>query len=157
MRRLEPHQYLPFNYVEGDIKLIVYPIKTAEDLHSLLPDQAAIKAHLDALYTAQSDSLERGLYHIVFVWNRHGQLMTDVWVYQRNMIDSIGGETAIEVCLTFQGTTPYAPAGIASENTLVTMGREQEHRWKFDAFEEYLDRNKSLPDFPKGYAPNENY
>jgi hypothetical protein len=157
MRQLEPHQYIPFNHVEGNIDLIVYPIITADDLHILLPQQTDIQTHLHKLYVAQSDKLDRGVYHIVFIWNRHGQLMTDIWVYQRNMIDSIGGETSIESCLTFQDITLYTPAGIASENTLVTMGREQEHRWKFDTLQEYLDRSKSLPDFPEGYIPNKKY
>lgn len=158
MKKLIPHQYKPFNYSVNDLPLIIYPIKSANDLHSILTNRNAIQQHLNTLYKKHDEVLVRGVFHVVFIWVWRGLLMTDIWIQQRNTLgEDVNEEIGIEKCITFKGIDEYSPVGIASGNTMVTLGREQEHRWKFDSLEEYLDRSKSMPDFPDGFAPVEEF
>lgn len=157
MQQLTPHQYKPFTHTINGIPLIIYAVKNNNDLHDIAPTQQAVCNYLDMVYKANSERLERGLYHIIFTWNRAGLFMTDVWIHQQNMSDAVAGKTTLEACVVFKGTQPYVAAGIASENTLVTLGREQEHAWRSATLESYLNRHESMPDFPEGYAPEEVY
>lgn len=158
MEAIVPHQYKPFNHRIGDLPLIIYPVKNTNDLHAIVPDKEAIKRHLDELYGEHDDALSRGRFHIIFVWAWRGLLMTDVWVQQPNTMGAdIGGIMGIDRCLTFKGYELYSPVGIASDNSVVVIGREQEHRWKFDALSDYLDRSQSMPGFPEGFAPVEEF
>lgn len=152
-----PATYVPFNYTLGGIPLIVYVMKSHVPLKELLPDRAALTAHLERLYERQDERLQRGSYHVVFVWNWEGLLMTDVWMYQTSMLNPEGGDTYLEACVPFKGLHQYAPIGLASERSVMILGREQEHRWKFATLADYLDRTKSLPDFPGSMKPTETY
>lgn len=155
MKNITPRQYKPFNHRIGDIPLIIYPIV---GLHTLVANKTALTQHLDALYQKQDETIGRGRFHIVFVWEWHGLVMTDIWIQQINTLSpDVGGEIGIEKCVTFKGYEQYIPVGIASDNTAVVIGREQEHRWKFDSLDKYLDRSKSMPDFPESFAPVEEF
>lgn len=158
MQTLQPHQYKPFNHVINTIPLIIYPIKhTTDKIRAVVPDKESIKKRLEALYAAQGEHLMVGIYHIVFVWEWGGYLMTDVWIYRQSFFDPDYSKTSLDFCKVFKDLAPEAVTGLASEYTLVTLGREQEHRWKFDSLEEYLDRSKTLPVFPEGFAPTEDF
>ncbi len=158
MKKIIPHEYIPFNHKIGEITLIIYPVKNFYDQHILAPDKAAICQHLNLLYERDDEIQNRGQYHIVFVWGWQGFLMTDIWIHNPNMMgNDVGGDVAIEKCITYKEYEPYPQVGIGSDNSLVIIGREQEHRWRFTSINEYLDRSKSIPEFPDGFAPIEEY
>ncbi len=157
MKPVVPHQYKPFNHQIGDIPLIIYPVKWGQSLKDLVKNEDEIKQKLNKLYKLQSEDLEVGLYHIVFVWNFGGYFLTDVWIYRKAFFNSGYTETSLDFCRTYKDDSPYHDAGLASGNTIVTIGREQEHSWKFDSLEDYLDRSKSMPEFPPGFAPDEKF
>ncbi|MGH7869825.1 MAG: Ldh family oxidoreductase [Candidatus Dormibacteraceae bacterium] len=109
------------------------------------------------LYETHSNDLIRGDYQVVFVWNWSGFIMTDAWIYQPNfMTPAISGVRFPEKCHLYKDMHTYPVVGLGG-NSVVTVGREQEHSWKYDSVEEYVDRTKSMPDFPDGFTPFEEY
>ncbi len=158
MRNLTPHQYKPFNHRANDVPLIIYPVKSDDNsVKNIVKDSAHILRKLDELYAKYSEELQIGIYHIVFIWGWGGYFMTDIWIYRQAFFSDEYGDTSLDFCKTYKDLEPHQAAGLASQNTIVTLGREQEHRWKFDSVEEYVDRSKSIPDFPTGFTPSEEF
>lgn len=149
-------QYKPFTYKFSQIPLIVYPVKDENPLDEIfdLSDRNSIQEHLDELYKKHQKILTKGNYHILFVWNLEGKRMTDCWIHDmKNWSDS---GPLIE-CLTFRESERCADAGIASGDSLIVLGREEELRRKVKNLIEYTDREKHIPEFPKGMQPTESF
>lgn len=151
-------QYLPFSTKISDIPLIVYPVRDSNPLSEVYnpaSEQGVIK-HLQNLYTEHEGYLKKGTYHIVFSWALNKKPMTDIWIHNLdNWADSESGP--LVSCITFSGTESTNEAGIASGDTLITLGREEELRRRSNSLEEYLDRKNSLPDYPDDFAPKERF
>jgi hypothetical protein len=57
-------------------------------------------------------------------------------------------------CKTFRGYQECTDAGIASGDSIIVLGREEELRRDSKDLETYVDRLKNLPDFPEGFTPD---
>ena len=151
---MSARQYKPFSYQVNKIPLIVYPVKDENPLREIFrpPNGDSIKKHLDKLYRSQQNLLSKGSYHILFVWNLHQRKMTDVWIHNlKNWSDS----GPLVECLTFRDLQQCHDAGIASGDSLIALGREEELRRRLKNLPEYLDRLKYQPIFPEGLQPKE--
>jgi len=147
-------QYKPFTQNISNIPLIIYPVKDENPLYDVFEDKAEIKEHLKNLYNKQKSVLNKGEYHILFVWNLESERMTDVWMHSmKNWSDS---GPLIE-CLTFRSLEICHDAGIASGDSIIALGREEELRRKSKSLEEYVDRSEHIPDFPEGMVPEEKF
>jgi len=147
-------QYKPFNLNVNNIPLIVYPVKDENPLYDVFKDKAEIVDHLNQLYTKNKSILQKGEYHILFVWNLESERMTDVWIHSmKNWSDS---GPLIE-CLTFRSLEICHDAGIASGDSITALGREEELRRRSNSLKEYVDRSKHIPDFPEGMVPEEEF
>ena len=147
-----PRQYLPFS-LKLTVPLIVYPVLDENPLGPIYSGASDLEQHLADLYSAHM-SLKKCAYHILFCWNLEGHRMTDVWIHaMENWSDS---GPLIE-CLTFRDLEPCDDAGIASGDSLIVLGREEELRRSLPDLECYIDRSKCMPTFPAGMQPNQEF
>ena len=80
--------------------------------------------------------------------------MTDVWIHDmKNWSDS----GPLVECFTFRGLNKCKDAGIASGDSLIVLAREEELRRKMSNLSEYVNRDKHIPDFPRGMKPKESF
>jgi len=80
--------------------------------------------------------------------------MTDVWIHtMENWSDS----GPLVECRTFRNLEPCTDAGIASGDSLIVLGREEELRRDLKILEDYSDRSKHLPAFPDDIMPTEKF
>jgi hypothetical protein len=148
-----PGQYIPFNHKINDIDLIVYPVLDENPLEEIFTNEEDIKVHLNELY--EINNITEGRYHILFVWNLDKQRMTDIWIHKlENWSEGCG--PLLEV-ITFKKYKQTNDAGIASGDSIITLGREEELRRNTNTLEDYLDRSKLLPDFMPGFKPNKKF
>lgn len=147
---MNPRQYKPFTSNFKNIPRIIYPVKDENPLQDVFRNEAEISAHLDELYGQHRETLDKGSYHILFVWNLEGHRMTDVWTHDmKNWSDS----GPLLECFTFRDLDTCEDAGIASGDSVIVLGREEELRRTLPNLEEYVDRSKHLPVFPEGMQP----
>ncbi len=151
-------QYKPFSYRHQEIPLIIYPVKDEHPLDALFDrnDTNSIQKYLDDLYKKNKEVLLKGTYHIVFVWNLEETRMADIWVHNMDNFADPGSGPLID-CFIFKDLERSHDAGIASGDGMIVLGREEELRRKFDEIEEYVDREKHIPEFPERMAPTEEY
>ena len=146
-------QYKPFSYSRKNIPLIIYPVKDENPLEEVFDvnDVTSIQQHLNELYEHHDSQLNKGRYHVVFVWNLDGHRMTDVWIH--NLMDWSGESGPILECITFRDLETCNDAGIASGDSIIALGREEELRRQLNDFEKYIDRANYIPKFPIGMQP----
>ena len=156
---MTPRQYKPFNYRINDINLIVYPVKDENPLDKIFDpnNKREMLAYLEALYKKNSKVLSKGDYHILFIWNLDGNKMTDVWIHNmKNWSDSgplLDG-------YIFKNLELTQDAGIASGDSIIVLGREEELRRRLGKevkLIDYADRTKYIPDFPEGMKPKDSF
>jgi hypothetical protein len=70
-------QYIPFTIKVENIPLIIYPVKDENPLEEIFSSKNQIVEHINSLYS-KNESLLKGEYHILFVWNLNKERMTDV-------------------------------------------------------------------------------
>lgn len=151
---MNPRQYKPYTSTFKTIPRIIYLVKDENPLQNVYNDEAEITSHLDGLYTKHADELEKGSYHILFVWNLEGHRMTDVWIHDmKNWSDS----GPLLECITFRDLDMCQDAGIASGDSVIVLGREEELRRSLPSLEKYVDRGKYMPEFPDGMQPTEQF
>jgi hypothetical protein len=152
--RMKPRQYKPYTSNFKAIPCIIYPVKDENPLQDVYKNETEITVYLNELYAKHSEALEKGSYHILFVWNLDGHRMTDVWIHDmKNWSDS----GPLLECLTFRGLDTCEDAGIASGDSVIVLGREEELRRTLSSLEEYVDRTKYVPVFPEGMQPAEHF
>lgn len=145
--------YRPFTKEFGSRPSIVYPARDSE--HPLgraysPADMSGIVAHLDELYATHPDRLERGTHHIVFAWALGTVAMTDIWMHDENPTSHTSGPLVnVE---TFDGLEPSVDVGVASGDTLIVLGREEELRRHTGELTVYLSREIIMPDLPDGFC-----
>lgn len=151
-----PRQYLPFNHKELNIPLIIYPVKDENPLEEIFEktNPLSITQHLSELYRKNHILLKKGQYHIVFVWNLEKHRMTDVWIHSMENWSDSGPLIEVQ---TFRDLKPCDDAGIASGDSIIVLGREEELRRNSRNLEEYLDRENNMPSFPPGLHPTESF
>lgn len=146
-------QYMPFTLHFNKIPLIVYPVKDESPIAEVFENEDDIQEHLEELYK-NNKALLSGNYHILFVWNLDGERMTDVWVHNmKNWSDS----GPLLDCYTFREMKPCEDAGIASGDSIIALGREEELRRRCELLEQYIDRSKLIPTFPEGLQPDKTF
>lgn len=150
---MSARQYLPI-YLDifNDLTIMVYPAKDESPLTDITDKEKLIKS-IKKTYAEHEDILQKGNYHIIFAWNRNGSLMLDVWVHTDNTHSDSGP------LLEFYGYSDGMPSSnkdIASGDTVVILGREEEKRRKFKSTEDYL-QDRSLPHVPEYMIPNEEF
>lgn len=152
--KMNARQYKPYTSYYKTVPRIIYPVKDENPLHDIFRDQDEITNHLDALYEKHQTNLTRGSYHILFAWNLSGHRMTDVWIHDmKNWSDS----GPLLECYTFRDLEPCEDAGIASGDSIIALGREEELRRTVLSLDEYVDRSKHMPRFPKNMDPTETF
>jgi len=156
---MTPRQYKPFNYRINDINLIVYPVKDESPLDKIFDpkNKPDMLAYLETLYKKNNKLLSKGNYHILFIWNLDGNKMTDVWIHNmKNWSDSgplLDG-------YIFKNSELTQDAGIASGDSVIALGREEELRRKLGKeikLNDYVDRTKYIPEFPAGMEPKDSF
>jgi hypothetical protein len=152
---MSARQYKPFTHKYKNIPLIIYPVKDENPLVDIFEKkEGSIQLHLDRLYKKNDSLLKKGNYHILFVWNLNGKRMTDVWLYDmKNWSDS----GPLAECITFRDLKICKDAGIASGDSLIALGREEELSRRIKDLNRYVERSKCVPDFPKGMEPKESF
>ncbi|MDQ7020630.1 MAG: hypothetical protein Q9M91_02170 [Candidatus Dojkabacteria bacterium] len=81
--------------------------------------------------------------------------MTDVWVHKlENWSEGCGPLLEVK---TFENLEETSEAGIASGDSIMALGREEELRRNTESFEDYLDRSKVMPEFMDGFKPNKKF
>lgn len=146
-------QYKPFNHAINGINLIIYPVKDDNPLQAVFDpkDKKQMIRHIESLYAKHTKSLNKGTYHILFVWNLDGKRMTDVWVHNmNNVIETTSGPLLDSY--VFKDLELSTDAGIASGDSILVLGREEELRRKLGKntdIREYVNREKHMPDFPQ--------
>lgn len=143
-------QYIPFTIEVQNIPLIVYPVKDENPLEEVFTNKEDIVIHIKELYK-QNPTLTEGVYHILFVWNLEEERMTDVWIHKMENWSDSG---PLISCKTFRGYKECTDAGIASGDSIIVLGREEELRRNSKDIDTYVDRSKKLPEFPNGFTPN---
>jgi hypothetical protein len=143
-------QYIPFTIRVEDIPLIIYPVKDENPLEEVFSNKDEIIKHIENLYK-QNSSLIKGEYHILFVWNLNKERMTDVWIHEMENWSDSG---PLISCKTFRGYKECSDAGIASGDSIIVLGREEELRRNSTDIESYVNRFDNIPNFPKGFAPD---
>jgi hypothetical protein len=146
-------QYKAFSVQVHNQNLIVYPVLDESPLTDVFQNQAEIIEHLNSLYK-NNPNIQKGQYHIVFVWNLERQRMTDVWVHLLNEYSDSG---PILECYTFRGMMPCQDAGIASGDSIIALAREEELRRKCANLEIYLNRKEIQAEFPQGLQPDQDF
>ncbi len=146
-------QYKPFNHVINGVQLIIYPVKDNNPLQAVYDpkDKKQMLSHIEALYIKHKTALSKGNYHILFVWNLKGKRMTDVWVHSiENFADADSGPLLENY--VFKDLALSKEAGIASGDSIIVLGREEELRRQLGTVkvQEYANREKHMPEFPKG-------
>ena len=154
---MKPGQFKPFTYKIKKTPLIIYPVKDENPLSEIFnpKDHNSIQQHLNKLYQKHSKLLNKGDYHILFVWNLQGNRMTDMWIHNmKNWSDSSG---PLMECITFRNLEVCDDAGIASGDSIIALGREEELRRQINNIREYVDRKKHIPEFPSGMTPSKSF
>jgi len=149
-------QYKPFSYKWTFLPLIVYPVKDENPLLDIFDsqDNNSIQKHLDQLYQKHRKRLNKGNYHILFVWNLEGHRMTDVWIHDMTNWSDSG---PLLECVTFRDLEVCDDAGIASGDSVIALGREEELRREVGDIQKYVDREKHMPTFPRAMTPTESF
>ncbi|MBU0570347.1 hypothetical protein KKB40_06270 [Patescibacteria group bacterium] len=149
-------QYRPFTHKLEKKSLIVYPVRDENPLTEVFDpqDNNSIQRHLEDLYQKHQESLNRGDYHILFVWNLEGSRMTDIWIHDMTNWSDSG--PLIE-CVTFRDLEVCHDAGIASGDSVIVLGREEELRREVNNLQEYIDRERHVPNFPDGMTPTKSF
>jgi hypothetical protein len=146
-------QYIPFTIRIENIPLIIYPVKDENPLEEVFSNKDEIIEHIENLYK-QNSSLIKGEYHILFIWNLNKERMTDVWIHEMENWSDSG---PLISCKTFRGYKECNDAGIASGDSIIVLGREEELRRNSKDMESYVDRSIILPEFPEGFAPDSKF
>ncbi|MBI2790620.1 MAG: hypothetical protein HYX61_01565 [Gammaproteobacteria bacterium] len=145
-------QYKPFNHTINGINLIIYPVKDGSPLQAIFDpkNKKQMITHIEALYAKHAKSLHKGTYHILFVWNLDGKRMTDIWVHNMNNVIEANSGPLLD-SYVFKDLESSKDAGIASGDSIIVLGREEELRRKLKNtdIKEYVNREKHMPDFPK--------
>jgi hypothetical protein len=93
----------------------------------------------------------------LFIWNLDGNKMTDVWI--QNMKNWSDSGPLLDGYI-FKNSELTQDAGIASGDSVIVLGREEELRRKLGKqikLDTYVDRTKYIPDFPAGMEPKESF
>ncbi|KUK77570.1 MAG: hypothetical protein XD93_0228, partial [candidate division WS6 bacterium 34_10] len=117
-------QYIPFTIKIENIPLIIYPVKDENPLEEVFDNKKEIIEHINKLYK-QNTLLIKGEYHVLFVWNLDKERMTDIWIYEMENWSDSG---PLISCKTFRGCEECTDAGIASGDSIIVLGREEELR-----------------------------
>ena len=80
--------------------------------------------------------------------------MTDVWIHDMHNWSNSG---PLLTCITFRDLDECHDAGIASGDSIIVLGREEELRRNIRDLQQYFDRDKYLPQFPSGFSPKDSF
>lgn len=151
---MSARQYIPFSFKYKSIPLIIYPVKDENPLQDIYSNQLDIEEHLRKLYEKHGSILRKGAYHVLFVWSLEGSRMTGVWIHSMENWSDSG---PLLECVAFRDLEVCHDAGIASGDSVICLGREEELRRTVDSLEGYVDREKYQPKFPSGLQPDEHF
>ncbi len=116
--------------------------------------KCGIEAHIEKLYWAHPE-LATGDFHILFLWNHHGMLMTDVWIMR--VADPICPDSgALGEIHIFAGFEISTGTGHASDDTFAALYGEALLRRKLGLpIAEYVNRGLYLPEIPPEFMTQE--
>ena len=103
----------------------------------------SVKSEIQRALEATDWSKQEAMYYIAFVW-RDGEIpMVDLWRFLDNPVDKISGPLA-EVVVLRDGKSTN-DLGVASGQTLLVLGIEEQHRRAFGELRKYLSERPVLP------------
>lgn len=120
--------------------LIVYVDEGCEGVE----DSHLETALIEAVAASQWNGKETQ-YFIAFCWATDGTVMVDLWRFTENPVDKVSGPLAD--LSVFQNGKKQTGFGVASGNTLLILGIEEQHRRRCRTLTAYL---KASPRLPKG-------
>ncbi len=146
--------YFPFRMTVDNIPLIVYPCVGIETIFDrTIPD--LLEGQVRKVY-AHNKALIRGQYHILILWNNDGEIMTDVWIFDK--IESWGSGPLIDIKV-FRNVAPEVTIGLSAGDGVIMIGRETEQeellRKSGKSLHEYL--TNARPELPIEIAPQEEF
>lgn len=110
--------------------------------------------YIYSVYDAHKDILWLGNYHIIFVRRRDDKKMIDIWRCSYNPYTQSG---PLMDCFTFADGVRAFDLWIASWDSVLVLGREEELRRNCKTIDEYVDRNVHIPNFPDWFGPEETF
>lgn len=144
--------YTPLKLSINNLPVIIYVAKDESPVTNILPTQKQVIDYVQALFS-ENPNIQRGLYAVVFVWNKNDKPMADVWMHSHN---NHGGSDPLLECFAFAGKEQSLTGDVASGDTIIALAAEEQKRRQFSGFDEYLLDNSPAP-FPEGLAPAEDY
>ncbi|MBI2583180.1 MAG: hypothetical protein HYW25_00800 [Candidatus Aenigmarchaeota archaeon] len=144
--------YNPMTAEVGSKPTLVYPSKSAEKAFDRR-DRGCVERHLQGLA-----DLHKGLitpdteYLLTIAWENSGDRMVDLWIYSK--VDSYGFGPLIDQ-KTFRENVRDNGIGVACGNSVVLLGREEEHRVARGDLKKYLHGER--PELPARLRLNENF
>ncbi len=143
--------YFPKNVVINEIPVIIYPCIGVEKLLSRTkPD--CIESHIKQLYEKNVNLLKKGNYHIIILWDNEGDIMSDVWIFDK--LESWQSGPLVDVKI-FRNFEVENSIGVSAGDGLVMLGYEEMHRRSKTKFDEYINGNR--PELPEGITPKEEF
>ncbi len=146
--------YFPFQLTVDTIPLIVYPCMGVEQIFDRSV-KGLLENHIRSVYAANK-SLRKGQYHILILWNNEGEIMTDVWIFDK--IESWGSGPLIDI-IVFRNLAPDVTIGQSAGDGVIMIGRETEReellRKSGKTLHEYLTNER--PTLPEDIAPEEDF
>ncbi len=122
--------------------VIVYPDQGLEKV--MHRNAASVKKHIEEL--CNMHSLPKDIdYQIIMLWAEDKDPVTDMWIFTKT--DAWGSGPLVDVKI-FRGYREVNDIGVGSGNTLIVLGKEEEHRRRSQNLESYLSGPRpKLPDF----------
>ncbi|UCG95494.1 MAG: hypothetical protein JSV92_00360 [archaeon] len=148
--------YIPETVRYRGIPVIVYPEKGVER-HLDRKRDGIISDHIMSTYELNKNRFKAlGNYHIDFLWDHKGNLMTDVWVQSKT---GEWGSGPLYDPIVFRKADrrikPDNNIEAASGNTILVLAAEETQRRNSDDFDSYI--NGKRPDLPFGLSSGENF
>jgi len=104
---------------------------------------ASVESEVKRAVAATAWNEQRALYYIAFAWKDGEIPMVDLWRFIDNPVDSISGPLA-EVVILRDGKETH-DLGVASGQTLLVLGLEEQHRRAMRETRRYLSERPVIP------------
>lgn len=123
--------------ISNGIPIILYVDESWE--HNQLK---GVPKHIDNICRDHLGFLNNAKYGIAFLWVNNGNKVVDLWRFSLNLEGNFSGPVSDVIILN--GNSRKTDVGIASGDTLVVLGLEEQHRRCLDDMNEYLSSRPEI-------------
>lgn len=138
--------------VGDDFPVIIYVAKDEVPVTNILATQAEVKAYVSELFL-ENPNILHGQYGIVFVWNKNGIPMADIWIHTNNEHSNSG---PLLENFAIANKDQSVSGDIASGDTIIALAAEEQKRRQFNSVSEYIQSDAPAL-FPEASKPIEEY